>query len=40
MNSTTDSYLIFLVKQLKIIILRCIHMNTQKHQIDAEQGKK
>ena len=38
-SSTTDSYTIVLVKSM-IIILRCIHIHTWKHQLDAEQGKK
>ena len=39
MNSTTDSYPIFLEKIPNIILLRCIHIHTRKHQIYAEQGK-
>ena len=42
MNSTTDSYLTFpeLKPNYDIIILRYIHIHTQKNQIDAEQVNK
>ena len=42
LTSTTNLYLIFPGKGKKygIIILLCNHIHTQKHQIDAEEGKK
>ena len=40
MNSTTDSYPIFLLKKTKIIKLSCIRIYTQKRQINAGQGNK
>ena len=40
MNSITDSCPIFLIKKSKIIILRYIHIHTQKQQIGAEKGNK
>ena len=39
MNLTTDSYPWFLVKKLKVNILICMHIHTQKKPIDSEQRK-